>query len=59
MSLAWCLLTGFTSPTPYFYASYFLLLLIHRAIRDDHACSIKYGDDWRKYKAHVPYLFIP
>ena len=59
MSLAWCLLTGFTSPIPYFYSSYFLVLLIHRAIRDDHACSIKYGDDWPKYKAHVPYLFIP
>ncbi|KAJ8605104.1 hypothetical protein CTAYLR_000402 [Chrysophaeum taylorii] len=59
MSLAWCLLTGFNSPIPYFYCTYFAVLLVHRAMRDDHACARKYGDDWPKYKALVPYVFIP
>ena len=33
-------------------------VLKHRH-RDDHACSLKYGDDWQRYKRHVPSLFIP
>jgi Delta14-sterol reductase len=59
MGLSWCLLTGFQTPVTYFYAIYFLVLLIHRADRDDHLCAIKYGHDWERYKAQVPYRFIP
>ncbi|KAJ1455391.1 ergosterol biosynthesis ERG4/ERG24 family-domain-containing protein [Pelagophyceae sp. CCMP2097] len=59
MSLSWCLTTGFVSPIPYFYCTYFAVLLVHRALRDDHACAAKYGDDWPEYKKRVPYLFIP
>eukprot|EP00636_Phaeomonas_parva_P008670 CAMPEP_0118888082 /NCGR_PEP_ID=MMETSP1163-20130328/25536_1 /TAXON_ID=124430 /ORGANISM="Phaeomonas parva, Strain CCMP2877" /LENGTH=431 /DNA_ID=CAMNT_0006826645 /DNA_START=268 /DNA_END=1563 /DNA_ORIENTATION=+ len=59
MGLSWCLLCGFDTIIPYFYAIYFGVLLVHRAIRDDHMCGQKYGDDWAKYKAHVPYAFIP
>ena len=59
MSLAWCLLAGFGSPVPYFYCAYFLILLVHRALRDDHACALKYGADWPEYKKKVPYLFVP
>ena len=59
MSLAWCLTTGFRSPIPYVYCTYFLVLLIHRAMRDDKACALKYGDDWVKYKKVVPYVFVP
>ena len=59
MSLAWCLLAGFGSPVPYFYCAYFLVLLVHRALRDDHACALKYGADWPEYKKKVPYLFVP
>ena len=33
ITLSWCLLCGFDSPVPYFQAVYFLILLIHRAIR--------------------------
>jgi hypothetical protein len=36
-----------------------MLLLIHRSIRDDHMCQEKYGDDWQTYKKLVPYRFIP
>lgn len=59
MGLAWCLCTGGVSPIGYFYATYFAVLLIHRAARDDHFCAGKYGDDWAKYKAAVPAIFIP
>jgi delta14-sterol reductase len=59
MALSWCLVCGFSSIVPYFYAIYFCILLIHRSIRDDHMCQVKYGDDWTKYKKLVPYRFIP
>lgn len=59
MSLAWCSLCGTTSIIPYFYAIYFAILLIHRALRDNEACSAKYGEDWNEYKRRVPYVFIP
>lgn len=59
MGLSWCMLTGFSSPVPYFYSIYFGILLVHRAYRDDHNCAIKYGADWNAYKSKVPSLFIP
>ena len=59
ITFSWCLLCGFNSPIPYFQAIYFLVLLVHRAIRDDQMCAEKYGDDWTEYKKRVPYMFIP
>jgi delta14-sterol reductase/lamin-B receptor len=59
MTLSWCLLCGWQSPVPYFQAVYFMILLVHRAIRDDKMCHEKYGDDWIEYKRRVPYAFIP
>ncbi|CAM9605547.1 unnamed protein product [Ectocarpus sp. 6 AP-2014] len=59
MGLAWCMLAGFSSPVPYFYCIYFGVLLVHRAMRDDHACAAKYGPDWSVYKQKVPSLFVP
>eukprot|EP00010_Vexillifera_abyssalis_P007141 CAMPEP_0201546794 /NCGR_PEP_ID=MMETSP0173_2-20130828/3159_1 /ASSEMBLY_ACC=CAM_ASM_000268 /TAXON_ID=218659 /ORGANISM="Vexillifera sp., Strain DIVA3 564/2" /LENGTH=363 /DNA_ID=CAMNT_0047955581 /DNA_START=190 /DNA_END=1278 /DNA_ORIENTATION=- len=53
MGLSWCAFTGFNSIVTYFYAIYFAILLIHRAIRDDHFCRQKYGADWDRYKKHV------
>jgi hypothetical protein len=48
LSLGWCLPTGFETPIPYFYVLYFVVLLVHRQIRDDEACKAKYGKDWDK-----------
>ena len=59
MGLSWCMVCGFESIVPYFYAIYFCILLIHRAIRDDHMCHEKYGNDWIEYKKIVPSAFIP
>jgi delta14-sterol reductase len=59
MGLTWCLVCGFDSIVPYFYAIYFFILLVHRSIRDDEMCHEKYGDDWVEYKKKVPYRFVP
>mmetsp|Transcript_47553 Transcript_47553/g.101030 ORF Transcript_47553/g.101030 Transcript_47553/m.101030 type:complete len:467 (-) Transcript_47553:1014-2414(-) len=59
MGLSWCMLCGFNSIVPYYYAIYFAILLVHRSIRDDHMCQEKYGEDWARYKAIVPYRFVP
>ena len=59
MGLTWCLVCGFGSIVPYFYAIYFAILLFHRSLRDDQMCQAKYGDDWQTYKKLVPYKFIP
>ncbi|PPQ63915.1 hypothetical protein CVT24_010312 [Panaeolus cyanescens] len=58
MGVAWCLPTGFNTPITYFYAIYFAVLLIHRQLRDEEACELKYGKDWEKYTKLVPYRII-
>jgi len=52
-------LSGSGSIMCYFYPIYFAILLIHRAWRDEGFCSEKYGEDWKKYKQAVPYVFFP
>ncbi|WWC93994.1 hypothetical protein V866_000832 [Kwoniella sp. B9012] len=59
MALGWCLPTGFSTPLTYYYIVYFVILLVHRQIRDDEACRHKYGKDWDKYCEKVPYKIIP
>ena len=46
-------------PLPLFYAVFLTILLIHRAIRDEEKCSLKYGAAYAKYKAMVPYKIVP
>lgn len=59
MGLSWCLPCGFDHIVPYFYAIYFACLLIHREMRDEHACRLKYGRDWDKYCSLVRWRIIP
>lgn len=59
LSLAWCLPTGLNTPITYFYLVFFVILLLHRQIRDDEACKEKYGSDWDRYCEKVPYRIIP
>jgi protein-S-isoprenylcysteine O-methyltransferase Ste14 len=59
IALSWCLPAAFGSPLPYFHMLYFTMLLIHRERRDDAMCLAKYGEDWRRYRARVPWRIIP
>jgi len=59
MGLAWCLPCGYSHVAPYFYAVYFGVLLVHREMRDEHACRAKYGRDWDKYCSIVRYRLLP
>uniref|UniRef100_A0A6B2L5L0 Delta(24(24(1)))-sterol reductase n=1 Tax=Arcella intermedia TaxID=1963864 RepID=A0A6B2L5L0_9EUKA len=59
MALTWGLSCGFDHFLPYFYVCFFSGMIIHRYIRDASRCKRKYGKDWDKYCATVPYVFIP
>merc|ERR1712187_754643 len=59
LAWTWSLATGGGTVLTYFYPIYFAILLIHRAGRDDHFCSEKYGEGWKEYKKRVPYVFFP
>lgn len=54
-----CLPCGFGHFLPYFFACFFLPMLVHREWRDSARCAEKYGDDWVKYCEQVPYILIP
>lgn len=55
----WSCATGFSFFAPFFYVIFLTVLLTHRAFRDDTKCRNKYGEDWNKYCALVPYKIIP
>eukprot|EP00658_Telonema_sp_P-2_P082211 TRINITY_DN8632_c0_g1_i11.p1 TRINITY_DN8632_c0_g1~~TRINITY_DN8632_c0_g1_i11.p1 ORF type:complete len:421 (-),score=99.37 TRINITY_DN8632_c0_g1_i11:241-1503(-) len=59
MSISWSLPCGFGHVVPWFYVIYFAVLLVHRESRDEACCRMKYGKDWDKYCAIVPYHIIP
>lgn len=59
MALSWSLPCGFSHILPYFYFIYFTALLIHRQLRDEHHCRMKYGEDWGRYCNIVKWRLIP
>jgi delta24(24(1))-sterol reductase len=59
MALSWGLITGFESYIPYFYVTFFTVVLVHRVGRDHVHCKEKYGADFDEYCRQVPYVFIP
>ena len=59
MALSWGLICGFDNILPYFYVTFFVVMILHRARRDIARCKRKYGKDWDRYTKEVPHLLIP
>lgn len=59
LTWAMCAPCGFKNILPWFYFFYMVLLLNHRAMRDERRCHNKYGKQWEEYCAIVPYRLIP
>lgn len=58
-ALAWSIPALFYSIVPYVYFIFLLILLTHRATRDDERCREKYGTHWDEYCKKVPYKIVP
>ncbi|KAI9679755.1 MAG: erg24, C-14 sterol reductase [Caeruleum heppii] len=43
----------------YFYVLYFVVLLVHREMRDEEKCLRKYGQDWKEYCKQVRWRILP
>ncbi|KAM4633298.1 delta(14)-sterol reductase LBR [Polymixia lowei] len=59
MALAWSLPCGFSHLLPWYYMIYFIILLVHRDLRDMSDCRRKYGSAWDEYCRAVRYRIIP
>ncbi|KAL4731895.1 hypothetical protein ACLX1H_000890 [Fusarium chlamydosporum] len=59
LSFSMCALVGSTKAVVWWYAVWMLMLLVHRCIRDEKRCSVKYGAAWTEYCQRVPWRFIP
>jgi 7-dehydrocholesterol reductase len=59
LSFFWCSTALFSGSVAYFYVFYLIILLSHRAVRDDNKCRKKYGKYWEEYCKQVPYKIIP
>jgi 7-dehydrocholesterol reductase len=55
----WSCAAGTGAFLPYFYVIFLVVLLTHRAFRDDTKCRNKYGKSWDQYCELVPYKIIP
>lgn len=59
LSFSTCALVGSTKAVVWTYAVWMTMLLVHRCIRDEKSCSVKYGNAWAEYCKRVPWRFIP
>lgn len=59
MALVWAAATGTAHPIAWFYPAFFIAMITHRAARDNARCQHKYGADWDRYRARVPWTFVP
>jgi delta14-sterol reductase len=48
-----------SSPWPWLYPLYYVVLLFPRERDDDRRCAAKYGELWDRYRARVPKRIIP
>ncbi|KAB5552304.1 hypothetical protein DKX38_009615 [Salix brachista] len=59
LALSFSLPCGISSPVPYFYPIYLLILLIWRERRDEARCAEKYKEVWVEYRRLVPWRILP
>ena len=62
MALVWAFSSGgspFSKPAAFFYPAFFAAMIAHRARRDETRCLAKYGEDWRRFREAVPYVWVP
>lgn len=59
LALSFSLPCGISSPIPYFYPIYLLILLIWRERRDEARCAEKYKEIWAEYRKLVPWRILP
>jgi protein-S-isoprenylcysteine O-methyltransferase Ste14 len=60
MACALALCLGYpSSPWPWLYPLYYVLLLVPRQLDDDRRCAAKYGPLWDEYRRLVPKRIIP
>lgn len=59
LALSFSLPCGISSPVPYFYPIYLLILLIWRERRDEARCAEKYKEVWMEYRRLVPWRILP
>ena len=62
MALVWALAAGGSpsrTPAAFLYPAFFLVMIAHRARRDETRCLAKYGEDWRRFRKAVPYVWVP
>lgn len=59
LSYSSCALVGSTKVVVWVYAIWMTLLLVHRCLRDEKRCSVKYGVAWTEYCKRVPWRFVP
>ncbi|KAK2387937.1 Delta(14)-sterol reductase [Trifolium repens] len=59
LALSFSLPCGISSPVPYFYPIYLLILLIWRERRDEARCAEKYREIWLEYRKLVPWRILP
>ena len=59
LALLLSLTGGLNHFLPFFFVLFFGPMLVHRAHRDMVRCRDKYGADWDRYCAKVPYTFVP
>lgn len=55
----WTVPALFAHLLPYFYVIFLTVLLIHRSLRDEEKCRLKYGAYWLEYCRIVPSRIIP
>lgn len=59
LALSFSLPCGISSPVPYFYPIYLLILLVWRERRDEARCAQKYKEIWAEYCRLVPWRILP